>query len=97
MLDEPTANLDLAHQVLLLRLMRKKCKTENASAVVITHDLNTAAEFADRILLLKLGKLIAAGKPQEVLTAENLHETFGVRVILDAHPVSNNLRITTIY
>lgn len=97
LLDEPTANLDLAHQVLLLRLMKTKCRTENAAAVVITHDLNTAAEFADRILLLKLGKLIAAGKPREVLTAENLHETFGVRVFLDQHPISNNLRITTIY
>lgn len=97
LLDEPTANLDLAHQVLLLRLIKNKCQNENGAAIVITHDLNTAAEFADRILLLKNGKLVAAGKPREVLTAENLHETFGVRVLLDAHPVSNNLRITTIY
>jgi iron complex transport system ATP-binding protein len=97
LLDEPTANLDLAHQVSLLRLMQKKCKTGQASAVVITHDLNAAAEFADRILLLKRGKVVAAGKPGEVLTEENLHETFGVRVLLDRHPFSTNLRITTIY
>ena len=97
LLDEPTANLDLAHQVSLLRLMQKKCKTGQASAVVITHDLNAAAEFADRILLLKRGKVVAAGKPGEVLTEENLRETFGVRVLLDRHPFSTNLRITTIY
>lgn len=97
LLDEPTANLDLSHQVSLLRLMQKKCKTEQAAAVVITHDLNAAAEFADRILLLKQGNLVAVGKPGEVLTEENLREAFGVRVLLDQHPVSNNLRITTIY
>ena len=97
LLDEPTANLDLAHQVSLLRLMQKKCKTQETAAVVITHDLNAAAEFADRILLLKLGKVVAAGKPGEVLTEENLRETFGVRVLLDRHPFSTNLRITTIY
>jgi iron complex transport system ATP-binding protein len=97
LLDEPTANLDLAHQVLLLRLVQKKCKTQKTSAVVITHDLNAAAEFADRILLLKKGKLIAAGKPADVLTEDNLRETFGVRILLDKHPVSNNLRITTVY
>lgn len=97
LLDEPTANLDLAHQVSLLRLMQKKCKTLKTAAVVITHDLNAAAEFADRILLLKKGRLVAGGKPQEVLTEENLRETFGVRVLLDQHPVSDNLRITAIY
>ncbi|HZH35086.1 MAG TPA: ABC transporter ATP-binding protein [Pyrinomonadaceae bacterium] len=97
LLDEPTANLDLAHQVLLLRLVRQKCKQEGASAIVITHDLNLAAEFADKILLLKRGKPIAAGKPLEVLTEANLREVFGVKAILDSHPVSKNLRITPIY
>lgn len=97
LLDEPTANLDPAHQVLLLKHVREKCRRQNAAAVVITHDLNLAAEFADCVLLLKNGKLLANGKPQEVLTEKNLSETFGVRVLLDAHPVSNNLRITTIY
>lgn len=97
LLDEPTANLDLPHQVSLLRLMQRKCKTEGKSAIVITHDLNAAAEFADRVLLLKRGKLIAAGKPNRVLTIENLREAFGVQILLDEHPVSNNLRITTIY
>lgn len=97
LLDEPTANLDLSHQVLLLKLMREKCSKHGAAAVVVTHDLNLAAAFADRILLLKRGKIVAAGKPHDVLSEENLRETFGVRVLLDAHPVSNSLRITTIY
>lgn len=99
LLDEPTANLDLAHQVSLLKLTRSKCDTENYSAVVVTHDLNLSAEFADQILLLKHGKLIASGRPEEVLTEENLQATFGVRVLLDQHPASSSgkRRVTTIY
>ena len=47
LLDEPTANLDLAHQAMMFKLVRKRCLEQGASAVVITHDLNLAAEFAD--------------------------------------------------
>ncbi len=97
LLDEPTANLDLAHQVSLLRLVRQKCDAEKYCAVVVTHDLNLAAEFADHILLLKHGKLMAAGAPETVLTNDNLRETFGVEVLLDANPKSGKQRVTTIY
>ena len=54
LLDEPTANLDLAHQALMFKLIRERCKNENCSAVVITHDLNLAAEFADIARFLAL-------------------------------------------
>ncbi len=88
LLDEPTANLDLAHQALMFRLIRNKCETENGAAIVITHDLNLAAEFADEILLLKNGKISAKGTPQKVLTEENLNEVFNVKVLLDENPVT---------
>jgi iron complex transport system ATP-binding protein len=97
LLDEPTANLDLAHQSSLLRLVREKCDTENFSSVIITHDLNLAAAFADRILLLKHGKIVAQGVPSEVLTEENLRAAFDIRVLLDAHPFSEKMRVTPIY
>lgn len=96
LLDEPTANLDLAHQASFFRLVREKCR-DGFSAVVITHDLNLAAEFADNVLLLKRGKAIAQGAPTEVLTAENLREAFDISVWLDRHPASGRLRVTTIY
>ena len=97
LLDEPTANLDLAHQAALLRLMRNKCDAEKVSAIVITHDLNLASEFADEILLLKNGRIIAKGKPDAVLTSKNLLEVFGVKVLLDENPASKKRRVTTIY
>lgn len=97
LLDEPTANLDLSHQTILFRLVRERCQTCDSSAVIITHDLNLASEFADEILLLKRGKVVAKGAPNEVLTAENLREVFDVEVFLDGHPVSGKPRITISY
>src|SRR5687768_11326470 len=68
LLDEPTANLDLAHQALMFNLVRDRCRTAGAAAIVITHDLNLAAEFANRVLLLKDGKVVGSGTPADVLT-----------------------------
>lgn len=97
LLDEPTANLDLAHQALMFRLIKKRCETCESAAIVITHDLNLASEFADEIILLEKGKILAKGTPQKVLTTENLREVFNVKVLLDENPVSKTVRITTIF
>jgi len=97
LLDEPTANLDLAHQAMMFRLVCKRCRSASASAVVITHDLNLAAEFADRVILLKGGRVHAIGAPAEVLTADNIDSAFGVKVLLDENPVSRNVRVTTLF
>jgi iron complex transport system ATP-binding protein len=97
LLDEPTANLDLAHQAMMFRLVRQRCASCKSSAIVITHDLNLASEFAGEILLMKNGQIAAKGKPEEVLTAGNLREAFGVEVLLDANPASGKRRVTTIY
>lgn len=97
LLDEPTANLDLAHQAMMFRLVRERSRSCGASAVVITHDLNLAAEFADEILLLKDGRIAAKGAPSEVLTAENIDHVFGVKVLLDRNPASGNVRVTNVF
>jgi iron complex transport system ATP-binding protein len=97
LLDEPTANLDLAHQAMMFRLVRERCEGGRASAVVITHDLNLTAEFADRVMLLKNGKVFALGAPTEVLTAENIASVFGVNVMLDQNPASGKVRVTAIF
>ncbi len=97
LLDEPTTNLDLSHQALMFKIVREKCKDGNSSAVLITHDLNLASEFADEIILIKNGKITAKGEPRKVLTGENLQEIFGVKVLLDENPASRNIRVTTLY
>jgi len=97
LLDEPTANLDLAHQATVLRLVRGRCKDGECAAVVVTHDVNLAAEFADRVVLLKAGSVVANGRPGEVLTPVLLGEVFGLKVLVDAHPLTGAPRITPVH
>jgi iron complex transport system ATP-binding protein len=97
LLDEPTANLDLAHQAAVLRLVRARCDRQGAASVVVTHDLNLAAEFADYVLLLKSGRALASGPPRDVLTPELLEKVFEIRVLVDAHPLTGAPRITPVH
>jgi iron complex transport system ATP-binding protein len=97
LLDEPTANLDLGHQAAILALVRERCDKRGAGAVVVTHDINLAAEFADQLLLLKEGRTIAVGTPAEVLTQPLLHQVFDVNVLVDAHPSTGVPRITPVH
>ncbi|MDT4967985.1 MAG: cobalamin transport system ATP-binding protein [Acidobacteriota bacterium] len=97
LLDEPTANLDLAHQAALLRLVRARCDEERKSAVVVTHDINLASEFADNVLLLFKGRTVAAGSPREVFTEDLLRKVFEIKVLVDAHPVTGAPRITPVH
>ena len=97
LLDEPTANLDLAHQATMLRLIRSRCDTTGSAAVVVTHDVNLAAEFSNEVMLMKDGRAIAFGSPHEVLSEELLKKVFDLHVLVDAHPVSGAPRITPVH
>jgi len=97
LLDEPTANLDLSHQATLLTLVRNRCDQQQASALVITHDINLAAQFADNILLMKDGKTLYSGTPEEVLKAQIMRDVFEVTVLVDAHPVTGGPRVTPVH
>lgn len=97
LLDEPTANLDLSHQGLMLKLVRERCSESGAAAIVITHDLNLASEFADSVVMLKDGRVAATGTPAEVLTEANVSAVYDVNVLLDKNPASGKLRVTTVY
>ena len=97
LLDEPTANLDLSHQATLLTLVRNRCNREEASALVVTHDINLAAQFADTIMLMKQGRPVQAGTPKAVLQPQILQDVFEVKVLVDAHPVTGGPRVTPIH
>jgi iron complex transport system ATP-binding protein len=94
LLDEPTANLDIAHQVALLDLVRSLAQKRHLGALFVTHEINLAAEFADRVALLKSGRLLACGATPEVMTAELLSELFETPLLVDRHPQSGNPRVT---
>ncbi|HYV81953.1 MAG TPA: ABC transporter ATP-binding protein [Pyrinomonadaceae bacterium] len=97
LLDEPTANLDLSHQSTLLSLVRNRCDQHQTAALVVTHDINLAAQFADNILLMKQGKPVHYGRPAEVLRPEILENVFEIRVLVDAHPVTGGPRVTPVH
>lgn len=81
-LDEPTNHLDIRHQLEILQLVRDL----GLSVVATLHDLNLAAAFADRVLLLDKGRLIGAGRPDEILTADSIRTAFAVDAAIDRHP-----------
>ncbi len=86
LLDEPTSNLDLAHQHSTLNIARRFTRT-GLGALVILHDLNLAAQYADRLIMLKAGRVVAAGPPAQVLTESSIRATFDVPVLITRHPV----------
>ncbi|HJJ35621.1 MAG TPA: ABC transporter ATP-binding protein [Methanocorpusculum sp.] len=77
--DEPTSSLDLRHQLETLTVMQNLVRKNGAGMIVALHDLNLALHFADSIILLKDGKIIATGTPETVLTAERVAEVYGVK------------------
>ncbi|HEY0365645.1 MAG TPA: ABC transporter ATP-binding protein [Pyrinomonadaceae bacterium] len=97
LLDEPTANLDLSHQATLLSLVRNRCDQHRAAALVVTHDINLAAQFGDNIVLMKQGKMVNYGRPEEVLRPEILQGVFEIRVLVDAHPETGAPRVTPMH
>lgn len=88
LLDEPTANADLAHQVSLLELVRQLTRERQLAALLVTHEINLAAEFADRVAILKEGRLLACGSPREVITEPTLSAAFGAPLLVGVHPQS---------
>ena len=88
-LDEPLNNLDVKHQYKALEIIKKFTQKAN-SAIVVLHDLNLAAQFADKILLMKSGKVSAYGTPEEVFTAENISNAYNFPCTICQHPVNAN-------
>jgi iron complex transport system ATP-binding protein len=88
LLDEPTSGLDLAHQQQALKGARRFALEQGVAALVVLHDLNLAAQYAERIALLHQGRLVTCGSPREVLTAARLAEYFDVEAAILAHPRS---------
>lgn len=85
LLDEPTANLDIAHELLVLNRTRAQTEGQDVGALVVLHDLNIAARFADRIIVLADGAIVAAGKPHDVLRADILSEVYQTAIVVDHH------------
>ncbi|WP_047869001.1 ABC transporter ATP-binding protein [Nocardiopsis sp. RV163] len=88
LLDEPTTFLDVSHQVEVLDLLTDLNRSLGTTIVLVLHDLNLAARYADHLIALASGRLHAAGAPEEVLTPETVHAVFGLRSEVITDPTS---------
>ena len=82
LLDEPTSNLDIRHQLEVMKIMTDIVRKNGISAVMAIHDLNLASRYTDRILMMNGGRIFAAGDPGSVLTVENIKRVYGVEVLV---------------
>ena len=83
LLDEPTSSLDIRHQLEVMELTRQLVAKQNLSAAIAIHDLNLAARFCDKIVMLKAGEIYATGDAKSVLVKENIGAVYGVDVELN--------------
>ncbi|MBI4573862.1 MAG: ABC transporter ATP-binding protein [candidate division NC10 bacterium] len=93
LLDEPTAHLDLRHQGIVLEILLRHHREARGTTVLVSHDLNLAAEHCDRLLLLTAGRVQVLGRPEEVITQEQLERAYGCRVTVERHPVSGRPQV----
>ncbi|HUL22865.1 MAG TPA: ABC transporter ATP-binding protein [Thermodesulfobacteriota bacterium] len=94
LLDEPTANLDIHHQIDFLDLILTLNRERGLTIIMASHDMNMASEFCDRLILLQGGRIYKMGPPGEVITRENIESVYGCQVWIDQHPISGMPRIS---
>jgi iron complex transport system ATP-binding protein len=87
-LDEPTSHLDLRYQAETAGIIRRVNRQRGMTVLLVSHDLNLAAEVCDRLLLLAGGRLVRIGSPADVLRRETLEDVFGCAVVVDLNPAS---------
>ncbi|MFJ9406411.1 ABC transporter ATP-binding protein [Streptomyces sp. NPDC101393] len=90
LLDEPTTYLDIAHQVEVLDLVRELNHDRGRTVVAVLHDLNQAARYADHLVAMEAGRIVAQGRPDEVVTADLVREVFGLEAVVVPDPVTGS-------
>ncbi len=97
-LDEPTTYLDMSHQLEILQLLKKLNKENRTTIVIVLHELNNAAKFADHIIGMKEGGLVFEGTPKDVITTENLRVLYEIEAVLQlsedgAYPICTDFEL----
>ncbi len=96
LLDEPTSFLDIKHQIEIYDLIKGLSLGNGLTIVGVSHDINMAAQYCDRIILLSNGRVYKVGTPEEVITWENIEGVYGCIVLVDKNPVTGKPRITPV-
>lgn len=88
LLDEPTAHLDIAHQMKVLNLIQRLNAENHLTVLLIIHDLNLASEYSDRLIMLDQGRIVVQGTPEEVITYDYIEKVYNTVVISHKNPIS---------
>ena len=96
LLDEPTSHLDINHQVEIHELIRRLNEEKKLTVLTISHDLNLAAEYCHRMVLLHRGSIFATGTPSEVLTEKAIRRVYETTVIVEKNPLTGAPRVTPV-
>ncbi len=94
LLDEPTAHLDIGYQIEIYDLIKKLNAEKRLTVIIVSHDLNLASEYCDRLILLDAGRIYKMGSPKEVITEENLSRVYQSKVLVEENPVTGAPRVT---
>ncbi len=96
LLDEPTSFLDLRYKREIFRLTASLAREQGLGVVVVTHEIDLAAQYCDRMLVLKDGRVVRTGPPEDVVTAETIESVYDCPVLVDAHPGTGRPRLTLV-
>ncbi len=91
LLDEPTAHLDINHEFEILSLLTQLNEESQLTLILVTHNLNLAARYCRRLILLKNGSILAQGETEEVLTSENIRRLYHINALVKKHPLTGTL------
>ena len=93
MLDEPTTYLDMCYQLELMELVKEINEKFNMTIIMVLHDLNQAARYSHRVIIMKDGTILADGSPEEVINQEIIHEVYNVKCCITKDPINNKPQI----
>jgi iron complex transport system ATP-binding protein len=96
LLDEPNAHLDIAHQIDVFRILKRLNTDSGMTVISVSHDLNLASSYSDRVAILVCGSLAAIGTPENVFSEARIREAFQTEVLIDHHPLNHVPRITLV-
>lgn len=96
LLDEPTAHLDIGHQIQVMDLLKRLNRQNNLTIVMVLHDLNLASSYCNRICLLDNGSIFKEGRPEDVLTYKNIEAVYKTVVLVNSNPVTGRPNVVLV-
>lgn len=96
LLDEPTSNLDINHQMDILNILKKLNEENGLTVILVIHDINLAARYSHEIILLREGRIVGMGTPEEVITVENIENTYNMKVAIEKNKYTDTVHLTPI-